>query len=165
MKPIVLARPKWLWDSRAPFHNFVAGHKQMNRIFASTTLAMEASSYYVRMPSNQDRKVRQVLHVDKGTARALRAWASYDISCRMPGETRNARHSPELFLNAMAEGEAFLQTSTIVLYATHFEHFVLCWALNTLLAMLEARVSVTSSQQSLGDAFARDHKSLDPMQG
>ncbi len=151
---MVIRRPLWIWDSRAPFHNFIFEHKRINRQFGSIVVSTEAASYYLRHPIGTERRVRQILHIDKGSGRAGRAWMMFKRGSTHPDEHRNANQSPELFLNAIAEAEVFIQQAALVAYAAMFETYVLCWSLNYLLAHLESGLVLDPKATLLAETFA-----------
>jgi hypothetical protein len=160
MAETIIRRPSWLWDSRAPFYNFVREHKRINRQFGSIVVSTEAACSYLRLTENETRGVRQTLRVDKGTGRTTRAWMMFRRGSSHPQEHREANRSPELFLNAVAEADGFVQQAAIVTYAAMFETYILCWTLNYLLAHLESGASLDRAGVSLADTFSRRPRHL-----
>src|ERR1700683_4971394 len=154
MAETIIRRPSWLWDSRVPFHNFIRDHKRINRQFGSIVVSAGAACSYLRAPANETRAVRQTLRLDKGTGRAAHAWTMFRRGSSNPEETRDANRSPELFLNAVAEADGFIQQAAIVACAAMFETYVLCWSLNYLLALLESGSCLDKGQERLARTFS-----------
>src|SRR5436309_10564543 len=149
----VICRPSWIWDSRAPFHNFFQENARFNRQTGSLIVSAEAAAYYLKMPSNVSRGVQKTLHVDKGTYRAGRAWMMFERSTNSTQSARDPSRDPELFLNAIAEAQQFVHQATLVAYSSMFEAYILCWSLNYLLASLEAGLSLGKQAAGLVQTF------------
>jgi hypothetical protein len=154
MSALLVRRPSWLWDSRAPFYNFISEHKRLNRQFGSIIVSTAAARSYLRLSSNEGRGVRQTLRVDKGGGRAGRAWVMFKRGSSPPEDQEETNRSPELFLNAVAEADAFVQQAAVVMYTAMFETYVLCWAMNYLLAHLESGARLSGAAASLAETFS-----------
>jgi hypothetical protein len=160
MQEIFVLRPAWIWDSRHPFHNFVVEHKRINRQFGAITLATQACTYLCSMPSNETRAVRQILHVDKGAARASRAWMMFRRGSVDPGQSIDPNRKREFYLNAVAEADIFMEQYAIVSYTSMFEVFILCWSLNYILAFLESCIPLAKRVLSLISLFSEHPRRL-----
>ena len=73
---------------------------------------------------------------------------------------RDPNRTPELFLNAVAEADGFVQQAAIVTYAAMFDTYVLCWALNFLLALVETGAPLGTPALSLIETFANKPRHL-----
>jgi hypothetical protein len=106
-----------------------------------------------KTPQVAGRHAKKWLQVTRGTALAGRAWFSYRLSLlrQRPDELSKPTASdvvPDL------ESALFgLRRATLILYSSTFEQFAQCWALNYLLARLEAGLEWTRAHGNLAIGF------------
>ena len=150
--PDVVIRPSGVWDSRAPFHDFLNQHRLENRIYYIGVLTIEKLRYELRqLPTTNP--ARSFFAAKDASPISGRAWRAYKLSFpRNPNEPpihpTLAQTSQDLSLLSLAYNE-----HAIVSYSSLFELFAQCWALNCLLSKLENNESWSQSERCLAMDF------------
>ena len=146
----LVIRPSGIWDTRVPFHSFLREHKRENEIFHSLMLSIGriSSDAYAAKETASAKALFQPKK--SGLASAL-SWKSYKYGWRMAGNdgdptAQHARHSLKLAVAAVTE-------QAIVSLCGYFETFCQCWALNMLLARLEAGHQWSAAERKLARQF------------
>lgn len=147
-KPII-ARPSGIWDSRAPFHNFITLHKIHQRIYLVSVLCTE--KYYADYPlARAEGKTLEEFLVASGRDRSNRAWRNY-----VKAQTErysDGRIKPPIYSNIahdLIAAHFQLKRSTVILQFTLFEQYLQCWLLNYLLTKLENHQSLQKNEELL----------------
>jgi len=147
-KPIIV-RPSGIWDSRAPFHNFIIIHKNHLRIYLVSVLCTE--KYYADYPkARADGKTLEEFLVAPERNRSKRAWRNY-IKAQTERYS-DGRIKPPIYSNTahdLVAAHFQLKRSTVVLQFTLFEQYLQCWLLNYLLAKLENQQPLQKNEEIL----------------
>jgi len=133
----LVIRPSGIWNSRAPFHNFLALFKIEGRAFAITTMCYERIDAELLLAREQGKTLEEFL-VTQTNHRSRRAWNSYvrnQTERNLEGIIKgpiysNARHD-------LVVGHDLLRRSTVIATLSLFESYIQCWLLNYLLIKLE----------------------------
>lgn len=145
-KPIV-ARPSGIWDSRAPFHNFLVIHKNHQRMYLISVLCAE--KYYSEYTkARAEGKTLEEFLVAKERDRSKRAWRNY---VKVQTERyADGTIKPPIYSNTahdLTVAHFQLKRSTVILQFTLFEQYLQCWLLNYLLARLENGYEINKNEE------------------
>lgn len=161
MPPDVVIRPAGIWDSRAPFNDFLDEHRRSVRHYNILTLAASRLVKDAENPATALRGAKKWLKVTRGSAQAGRSWMAYRRS--LPRTDRDQLPSPSAREAAQDLDECLtnVRKGTLIMYSSAFEIFVQCWALNYLLARLDAGFPWTGKERALARDFSPVHGSRD----
>jgi len=150
--PDIVIRPSGVWDSRTPYRNYFALHRRLTRLQSATALA----TWKLRLDAEvqpPETSLKTFFKVKSG--KAGRAWI--ELRDTLPDGTANLA-SLQRLLNKIF----FAVTEhSLVKYSALFETYIQCWALNYLLAKLEAGEDWTGAERSLAERFwprSKDHQ-------
>jgi hypothetical protein len=151
--PRMVARPSGVWDSRAPFNDFLLSYRQQSRSYYAASLAL----YEIRRRGSRlfepSKYSPSFFRARDKEAIASGAWLSYTkaFGC-VPGGTRHKPTSQEI-LEDIEVAIWELREAAIVRNVALFETFSQCWALNMLLAKIENGRTWAASEAKLAFAF------------
>lgn len=161
MPPDIVIRAAGVWNSRAPFHQFLAEIKEINRTYTLTVLtALRVES---DLGGRQLTSVRSYLCPRSGSKRKsaprqLAAWQAYRQSLgRDPvtGEYRAPCVSD--VLGDVENVVAGVRGATVLRLVSAFETFLQCWALNYLISKLERGLLWTNEDRILAVKLSPVH--------
>lgn len=162
MPPDLVVRPSGVWNSRAPFHNLWLAHQQQNRSHHLLTLAVLRTQSDAAKPANAAVALRRFFRTRAIGLIAENALLSYRMSQRIL--EGGARFEP-----SVADVETDLQLilyelrqASAIRYVALFETFALCWALNFLLAKLEAGTPWSEDERRLAVLLSPLHSKTPP---
>lgn len=157
MPPDLVIRPSGVWNSRAPFHNFLREHREQNRLYHLLTASILRLRHEAAQPTNRDRSGRSFFMSRRVGLISERAVLGLRLSLpRCADGSRPTLRCAELvddFDLALYE----VRQNAIVAYTSLFETFVLCWALNLLLARLEGEAGWTNEERLLARLLSPVH--------
>jgi hypothetical protein len=148
-------------NSRAPFHQFLAGYKQTNQ---SYNLAVLATLKVQRdLDGTDTAAVRSYFNPRAGAQRVsnpreLAAWQAYRRALgrdRATGEFRTP--TPADILADVEPVVAAVRAATLVNLLSLFGTYVQCWTLNYLLSRLEQGVLWTNEERYLASKLSPVH--------
>jgi hypothetical protein len=126
-----------MWNSRAPFFNFVLAHRDKNRTYATVTLAIYRLRYEINsLPS--DTSGRKFFRAKEAGLLAGKAWTAYKRSFGKAAGASAPHPNVEQVSEDLQASLYAIREHTLVSYSSMFETYVQCWSLNYLLAKLEA---------------------------
>ncbi len=154
----LIIRASTIWDTRAPFHYFFSSHRRFSQTHAVVTMALEGFAGR-EFRSLGGSKLKAKLASE--SRRAALAWSwwvkSYLQSVRDDGGPGGAE---------LAEGvrpmQRTLRYALLASYVSVFDDYIVCWALNYLLARLENKEGWTASERWLAHELSpRGHFDCD----
>lgn len=150
MPPDVIVRPSGVWNSRAPFHDYLQQLRTFNQLYFAAMLAIDFVEREGRKRAQRDLPLNLFLHIRSARLLVKRALLAYrkSLPTHPPGETPQMPTAARL-VDTLETVEHFLRSSIIVQYSSMFETFVQCWVLNMLLCKLESGESWTSDERDL----------------
>lgn len=146
--PARIIRPSGIWDSRAPFHDYLRQHRLASQNFHTLSLSL-AQLRREAAGIDATRSAKTFFRVKQSGKFAGRAWISLKQSFqRRPGEPV---YSPVVgdvrrILPRIRSGSV---EHAVISYIGLFETYTLCWALNYLLALLETGHEWSSKENKL----------------
>lgn len=150
--PAIVIRPSGIWNSRAPFHDYLNYHRLINRAFHIQILAiekldLEAEQLPLANPA------RGFFKAKKTSKLAGRSWHAYKRSFpRPPNEPPIHPTVKQVLLDLQLLIPAFTEYA-IISYSSLFEAYIQCWALNHLLSVLENDKQWTQEERHLAMSF------------
>lgn len=164
--PTVVVRPSGVWNTRAPLHVFFCRAGEIQRDYSLLTLAVARTRYEAEhLPTGTGQSAAKFMRARVAGPVASKAWNGYRDWWRQ--EHRKGDGQPSI-----GEVEQDLATTLypirelgVVKIASVFEMFVQCWALNMLLATLEAGIPLVLDQQKLVKDVSPVHTPKTPMPG
>lgn len=132
-------RPAGVWDSRAPFHNYLARHKQIGR---TLNLIVLASRRMERdLAGKEEQNVRSYFNprttrTNRSATGTLVPWNSYKAGFGADGSQRGPSGADVLRDAKSARSAA--RWWALLEQVSLFEAFLHCWCANYLLAQLES---------------------------
>ncbi|HXU08428.1 MAG TPA: hypothetical protein VN743_05485 [Blastocatellia bacterium] len=156
--PDMVIRRSGIWNSRAPFHNFLLGQRAIHRSYNVLTLAISQ----LRYDASQDDPNRDAQRFLKnvashGEATAGKAWQGYKVSYGRDSEGSARRPKVSDISKDLKEALYDVREAAVVKYASLFESFSQCWALNLLLSKLENGTGWTLDERKLAENFSPVH--------
>jgi hypothetical protein len=150
--PDIVIRPSGIWNSRAPFHDYLNLHRLENRTFYLQVLAVEKIKLDGRkLPSASS--APRFFAVKESSLLAGRAYRAYRLSYpRLPDRPPTHPTLGQVLqdLNLLLPA---INEHALVSYSSLFEVYVQCWALNYLLSKLENGKSWTREERYLAMSF------------
>lgn len=146
----LVIRPSGVWDSRAPFHNYLHAHRELQQIFNAISLTVIRVTDEASIAG--DMPLKKFLRVEKLGDDAYRAWKGFRDTATDVGQT--AAELPRV----LATSEAAMVEYTLLKYASLFETYLQCWTLNYLLAKLETDIEWSPAERRLALRFAPIHQ-------
>ncbi len=147
-KPIIV-RPSGIWDSRAPFHNFLMIHKKHMRMYLISVLCNEKYYFDYKKARSEGKTLEEFLVIPSRN-KSQRAWRNY-VKCQTErysdGRTKLPIYSN--IANDLVVAHEQLKKSAVILHFTLFEQYLQCWLLNYLLIKLETRRSLNKTEDEL----------------
>lgn len=160
--PELVVRPSGIWDSRAPFHNYLIAHREQSRSYYIACLALNETQRLTTRQLRSDDYGRNLFKARKTKATAGLSWLRYTKSFgRRPND---ARHRPSVAeISADLENALHnLREAAIIRCVSLFETFAQCWSLNLLLTRVETGQGWTSSEAALAASFHPEYGEHDP---
>jgi hypothetical protein len=152
-----IARPSGIWDTRAPFHYFLAIYKREMRTYAISAMVNDRMDGDL-LKARADGKTLNEFLVAEGGYSARRYWKDYELSqtkTNLEGIVRGPIYS-EARKDLLVAQEALRRSSLISTFSL-FEAFIHCWALNYLLAKLECGHSWTKDESMIAKGLSPVH--------
>jgi hypothetical protein len=160
MPPDIVVRSAGVWNSRAPFHQFLAEHKRVNRSYALTVLT---ALRVERDLENAEPSVRSYLNPRSGPTkisvpRQLAAWRAYKQSLGRDPATGEFR-TPTVadVLSDVENVVSGVRGATLLRLVSLFESYLQCWGLNYLLDRLERGILWTNEDRILATKLSPVH--------
>lgn len=154
----IVIRASTVWDTRAPFHYYFVSHRRFSQTHAVMTMALENfSGGEFRSLDSSGLKAK----LTSNSGRAALAWKwwvkSHDQSLLDEGGPTGAE-----LAEAVRPMQRTLRHALLAAYVSVFDHYVVCWALNYLLARLENKEGWTTSERWLAHELSpRGHANCD----
>lgn len=154
----LIIRPSGVWDTRAPFHNWLVAYKSSNRVYELSVLCTERVDADLSSRLSDGRSTNKYIkRDDDSTGRSMKAWAGYRGALgKAPDGSLRSPTAEELKSDLDAICISVRQATLIRLYSA-FESFLNCWALNYLLARLESGASLSRKQADIASALSPVH--------
>lgn len=157
MPPYVVIRPSGIWDSRAPFHNFLAAHREIIRTYNVLTLAVYRLKHEASDPAIEGRSGREWMRAADAGVQAGRSWGNYRRTLPRTSHEILATPTAKDVVLDLERSLYPLRRQTVVRYASAFETFTQCWALNYLLSVIERGDQWSRPQKRLAEGFSPVH--------
>ena len=156
--PDIVIRRSGIWNSRVPFHNFLVERREISRTYHVLTLAI----YQLRYDAGQDDPNRSGRNFFRKVARETKAtpaksWKGYRLSFGRDSEGELRTPTVSDLSKDLKEALYDVRESAIVKFASLFESFAQCWALNFLLSKLENGTGWTPDERKLAENFSPVH--------
>jgi hypothetical protein len=165
MPPDLVVRSAGVWNTRAPFAQFVAAHKQISRQYSVAVLAalrvdrdfgdfesepFSIRGYFVRRQGSRRRY----------NSRQLAAWRQYR---RALGSSQQPRNPESGDVVADVEGAVVLvRRAAIVSHIGNLELFLQCWMLNMLLTRVERGATWSEHERAIACRLSPVHRPVTP---
>jgi hypothetical protein len=133
----LIVRPSGVWDTRAPFHYFLAIFKRENRARVITTLSYFQTESALNKARSEGVPIKDFF-IQQCGIQAKRPWRSYE-KYQTERSSDGVIKSP-IFSNAKSDlyaGQSLMSRGSVVSNYTLFETYLQSWLLNYLLAKLE----------------------------
>ncbi len=154
----IVIRPSGVWNSRAPLHNYIHERRALSKTTCLLTLAIYALRHDARSEQDPDRSGRQFLaRITKEEAVAAVAWLDYRRSFPKGLDGKNPQPSVGQIAADAILALYDIREMTIVRLSSLFEAYAQCWAMNYLVAVLEAGKSWSSKESELAQSFHPVH--------
>jgi hypothetical protein len=162
MPPDMVVRSAGVWDSRAPFHNFLFSYRRLNRCYALAVLS--ATKLQRDAAALNGSPVRGLINPRKGQTnrsvdpRELAAWKSYKRALgrdRSTGDYRSPTADDLLEDSDEVIGE--MRQGTVTGMVALFEGFLQNWTLNVLLDKLERGETWSNEERYLACKLSPVH--------
>lgn len=151
-----IVRPSGVWNSRAPLHNFFQRSAQLQQVFGLLTCAVARTRYDAdHIPAGTaNTSARGFMRSQIAGPVASKAWMAYRDAWRRLRAKESEQPTIQDVERDLALTLFSIRESTVVSYSALFESFVQCWALNMLLAALEANAALPAKQVNLAERFS-----------
>jgi hypothetical protein len=153
----IVIRPSTVWNTRAPYHNLFELQKLLTQTHAVTTMALESlAGRELRNLSQEELKGK--LATSGSTLSAWKSWRkSFAKSLRDAGGP-----SGRDLAEAVVPMQRTLRHAILTSYISAFDHYVVSWSLNYLLARLEVGLGWTRRERWLAHELSPlGHKGCD----
>lgn len=136
--PDAIIRPSGVWNTRAPYHNYLVEISGLSRDYSLLTGTIART----RFDAMHDRaegstSPSRFMRASEAGPVARKAWNSYRDYWRRRHQQPQGQPSLATIASDLAPALYAVRESTLVRWSSIFETFVQCWALNMLLAVLE----------------------------
>ena len=157
MPPDIVIRPSGIWDSRAPFHNFLLAHRRIIRTYNVLTLAVCRLTHEAGDARVAARPAQKWLRAQGASMQSYRSWGNYRRT--LPRSEPDILPKPTVrdVASHLDESLYDLRRHTVIAYSAAFETFTQCWALNYLLSVLENGHAWNHRERSLAQAMSPEH--------
>jgi len=161
MPPDIVIRPAGIWDSRAPFHNYLKEQKRISRSYALsvlTALKVERDLRSSELPSIRKYFNPRIGVTNRSTPRDTSAWRSYKRALGRVGIGKDFQQPTLDEVLSDLEGViSAVRRSTLLNYVALFESYLQCWVLNYLLSKLEVGQLWTNEERLLATKLSPVH--------
>lgn len=144
--PDLVVRPSGVWDTRAPFHNYLVKHRNLEQVVAASMLSLRRVKAEVES-AVPDLPAKPFFSVNKGDRGDKHLWQMLRDST--PGKNVSVAQIRGL----IAKGSQALIDQGIIRFTSLFETYLQSWTLNYLIARLEADIPWTSAERRLAQRF------------
>ena len=166
MPPDIVIRPAGVWNSRAPFHDFVEDHKRIGRGYAMTVVAALRIKRDLGATGEALTSIRQYFAPVMGPPkkrrpvdrRATAAWGAYRDALGKAPATKVA-YQPVLedVLQDLESVVTIVREGVVIKCIALFESYFQCWTLNYLLAKLERQELWSNEERLLATRLSPVH--------
>lgn len=156
LPPLIIKRPSGVWNTRAPMHAFLVQINRAQIRYSTLTLAITRTRYDLdhRAPTSTKSPAR-FLHARESGEVASKAWTNYRDAWNRLFPPSSGRPDLSDLGQSLATGLYAVREDGILRCAAIFETFLLCWALNALLTLLELHGGLTTpAQEALAERFS-----------
>lgn len=159
--PDIVIRRSGIWNSRAPFHNFLLDQREINRSYYVLALAIHQIRYDASQddPNRQGRTFLRKVAIEGGAVGGI-AWQAYRLSFGRDPEGKPKSPTVGDLSKDLKDALYDVREAAIIKYASLFESFAQCWALNFLLSKLENGTGWTGDERKLSENFSPVHGKL-----
>lgn len=154
--PDLIIRPSGVWNSRAPFHNWLLLYKHLNRAYELAILSTDHLSLDFESLSKDDQSLTKYF-LKPGTARSSKAWKGYRGAWGKTPDGKLRTPTLEEVNLDLHEIRVAVRRGTLIGLYTGFEAFLNCWLLNYLLAKLERNHPWTQAERELATRLSPVH--------
>lgn len=156
--PTVVVRPSGVWNTRAPLHLFLQRMHEIQRDYCLLTLAVSRTRYDAehRAPGVGPSAANFMRKRVSGPV-ASKAWNGYRDSWRRTHGSPDGQPSIEELEQDLGLALYPIREQSVVKVASVFETFVQSWALNMILATLEAGFALSPAEEKLAEHFSPVH--------
>lgn len=156
--PPLVIRPSGVWNTRAPHHFFLLQARLVQRDYSLLTLAISRTKYEASHFTGEETPSVRAFMSPRGSGPVgYKAWRNYREWWRKDRGEPNGQPSMSDVARDLGSSLNTVRESAVVKIASHFELFGQCWALNMLLALLEAGGHWSASHQSLARELSPIH--------
>lgn len=146
--PDLVIRPSGIWNSRAPFHNWLLAYKSINRSYELTIVGTERTEFDLVALARKGRSTKKFFGKG-GSARGAKAWLAYRAALGKTPDGELLVPTTAMLIGDLEEIRVAMRQSTLVRLYSAFEAFVNCWLLNRLLSKLETGLSWTPAERAM----------------
>jgi hypothetical protein len=162
MPPDIVIRPSGIWNTRARMHNYLHAHRRHQRTYymhLCATYLLQKQLDAIPVDYQSSILAREALGIGKERERIRKVWARLERGWGLNVEDGTPhRPSVEEARRATVSSIIDVRQSSIVALVSSFETFVLAWALNYLLARLEAGAEWTNEERDVAMALSPEHQ-------
>lgn len=159
----IVVRPSGVWNSRAPFNDYLIARRTVLRTYNALTLAVRRLTVDAEKPGAKTRSAGKWLKVAETRKQAGVSWREYRRT--LPRDSPDPDELPtvsvEEFIGHLADAVYHIRRDALVAHAGIFETYTQCWALNILLAKLEGGSPWSPSERRLAHSFSPERDSDD----
>jgi hypothetical protein len=158
----IVVRPSGIWNSRAPFNDYLIGRRRILRTYNALALAIHRLQTEAQDPAVHSRSTGKWLRVGNYTSKkAGVSWREYRRT--LPRDSPDPDDLPTVhvtqFVEHLQDALYDLRRDALVAQAGLFETFTQSVALNLLLAKLEASTGWSQAERRLAMSFAPERDS------
>jgi len=159
----LVIRPSGVWNSRAPFNDYLIRRRQVLRTYNALTLAIYRLRDEATNPAVARRSAAKWLRVSRAGVQAGVSWREYRRT--LPRDDPDPDNLPTVtvkeFVPHLDDALYDLRQYATVSQSAIFETYAQCWALNVLLAKLETGGGWQRYERRLAYAFSPERGSDD----
>ena len=153
----MVVRPSGTWDTRAPFHYFLAIYRREMRAYALSSMVNDRMDGDL-LQARTDGKTLEAFLVAEGGYSAKRFWRDYQrnqTETNLEGVVRGPIYSEAR--NDLLVAQELLRKGSIVSIFSLLEAYVHSWSLNFLLAKAETGISWKKREEAILGALSPIH--------
>ncbi len=153
----LVARPSGIWDTRAPFHYFIALFKREMRYYTISAMVHDRTDGDLVAARAAGKTLKDFL-VEEGGKSSGRYWRDYALN-QTETNLEGVIKGP-IFSNARSDllfAQQSLRRSSVISTFSLFEAYIHSWVLNYLLATLESGSQWTPAEQKIAKGLSPVH--------
>lgn len=150
LSPQIIIRPSGVWNSRAPYHNYLVETSSIDRDYCLLTLAVSRTRHdadHITATSSTNTVTFMRTKISGRVARKV--WNRYRDFWRLKTDKPDGQPGISDLEQDLGLSLYAIREFAVIRWSSIFETFSQCWALNMLLARLERSETLTPKEERL----------------